>query len=63
MGGGKCLLWVTASSPARSYLSVTPNPSWAAYSPPRAGCVPGGAEGVERGRGVAQALVQELRCP
>lgn len=63
VGGGKCLLWVTVSSPAHGYLSVTPNPSWATYSPPRVGCVPEWVEGVGRGRGVAQALVQEPRCP
>lgn len=40
-------------------LPTPPGPQ----QPPGAGCVPWGVEGVERGRGVAQAVVQELRCP
>lgn len=48
------LLWATASSPAYSDPRVTPSPSWAA-AVSRAGCVPQGVEGVERGRGVAGA--------
>lgn len=40
-------------------LPTPPGPQ----QPPGAGCVPWGVEGVERGRGVAQAVVQELWCP
>lgn len=55
------LLWVTVLSPAHGYPSATPNPSWASAAP-RGTLWIQGAQRVERGRGVAQAAVQELWC-
>lgn len=55
------LLWVTVLSPAHSYPGVTPNPPWASAAP-RGSLWMQGVERVERGRGVAQAAVRELRC-
>lgn len=55
------LLWVMLLSPSHSYPSVTPNPSWG-LSSPSGRLWTQGVERVERGRGVAQAAVQELQC-
>lgn len=43
-------LWVTVLSPAHSYPSVTPNPSWAT-APLGQAVYPGGREGLRGGEG------------